>query len=785
MSSTRSSRATRWAWIVSLVAAGGAAMVLAFVLAITTNNRVFYERHYTWLLWVNVGIAALLAVVIAFGVWRLVSRIWSGKFGSRLLVKIAAVFALVGVLPGGLIYLVSYQFVTRSIESWFDVQVEGALDAGLKLGRNTLESLSADLAQKTRLAADRSLDGSERVQAVALERLREQLGARSVALLGSGGQVLAVAWQGTSAEGPRQPERPTPAQLRAARASGAIATLEGLDEEPAAGAAGRTPQAPNARIQALAWVPDRSTQLDGSDRFLQVIQPLPPQLIGNALAVQAAYREYQQRALARDGLRSMYIGTLTLTLVLAVFGALLMSAALGQQIARPLLMLAEGVRRIAHGDLRPAEVFDSRDELGGLTRQFADMTQQLGDARALVQRSLVEIERSKTHLQTILDNLTAGVIVLDRDSRIESVNPGATRILRLPLSAHRGHPLEAVPGLETFAQAVTQRFESHASEPEPGERDQWQDSLDLTGSDGATQTLLMRGAGLPGRARLVVFDDITEVVSAQRTAAWSEVARRLAHEIKNPLTPIQLSAERLRHKLESRLEGSDQQMLVRSVATIVNQVQAMEQLVNEFRDYARMPAVVLRPLDLNALIGEVLGLYGTLIESGRLRAECAGDLPQILGDAKLLRQVIHNLVQNGLDAVVDQGEGQVTVRTDLARYDDGRARAVRLRVIDTGAGFPEKVLKRAFEPYVTTKSKGTGLGLAVVKKIVEEHGARIRLTNVEVPGFGGSEGAVVSGAQVSISFSKLAAEEPSEAAPARSLRGSEASASADTARAPH
>ena len=252
----------------------------------------------------------------------------------------------------------------------------------------------------------------------------------------------------------------------------------------------------------------------------------------------------------------------------------------------------------------------------------------------------------------------------------------------------------------------------------------------------------------------MVFDDITEVVSAQRSAAWAEVARRLAHEIKNPLTPIMLSAERLQHRLASKLEGADQALLARSVNTIVNQVQAMQTLVNEFRDYARLPAADMKPLDLNALAGEVLSLYGQAQDNGLLQGVLAADLPLILGDATQLRQVIHNLVQNGLDAVADRPDGQVELITSVARGEHGELRAVRLTVIDNGPGFADKVLKRAFEPYVTTKAKGTGLGLAVVKKIADEHGARLRAANVHA---GDETDGPVTGARVSLSFSNFAA----------------------------
>ena len=743
-------KATRWAWIISTVAATGAGLVLAFLLSIATNNPALYERHYVWLFWVNLTVATLLVLVIAIAAVRLLLRVKRGKFGSRLLLKLAAIFALVGVVPGVLIYTVSYQFVSRSIESWFDVKVETALDAGLNLGKGTLDAIVTDLATKTRLAAERLGETPGSAQPLALERLREQLSAQDITIVGTNGQTV-LSTGSSSAR--LMPERPAQTLLRQARNLRVVSELVGLDEDAGANA--------SARVRAIALIPTTTFALGEEDRYLMVNQLLPRTLAANALAVQAAYREYQQRALARGGLRKMYIGTLTLALVLAVFGALLLAVALSNQLAQPLLLLAEGVRQVAEGDLSSKPVFASRDELGGLTRSFADMTTQLSDARELVQRSVVQVEGARANLQTILDNLTAGVIVFDRLGHIDTVNPGATRIMRLPLSAYRGQPLANVPGLEAFAEAVSQRFELHSTSPEAGERDHWQDSFELDtttpgGRERNSITLLVRGAAMPQGATLMVFDDITELVSAQRSEAWSEVARRLAHEIKNPLTPIQLSAERLQHKLAAKLEGADQAMLVRSVGTIVNQVQAMKTLVNEFRDYARLPAAHLIPIDLNGLVTEVLGLYGSAQESGRLRADLAPVLPVIVGDSTQLRQVIHNLVQNALDAVAEQPDGHVRIVTEVARTEQGEARAVRLHVIDNGPGFADKVLKRAFEPYVTTKSKGTGLGLAVVKKIADEHGARVRIANLGISSEGDAAGGLARGAQVSLSFAKFA-----------------------------
>jgi len=736
----------------------GISGVLAFLLSIgATGGRGFFERHYVWLFWLNALVATLLVTVIVASAVRLFWRMRRGEFGSRLLLKLAGIFALVGVVPGVLIYTVSYQFVNRSIESWFDVRLASALEAGLNLGRSTLDSMVSDLAQKTHDAAERSFQGdSNQPQLLILERLREQMGARTVALVGSSGQILLASGGDIRS---LTPDRPGPALLRQARANGSASELEGLEDDTQAVQG-------QARIRALAQI-SSGVELrlglagsSGGERYLMVVQRIPAGVLANALAVQNASSEYQQRALERDGLRRMYLGTLTLVLVLAVFAALLLAVMLGNQLARPLLVLADGVRQVAQGDLSVKAALGARDELSGLTRSFADMTQQLADARGMVEQSVSQLESARTHLQTILDNLTAGVLVFEADGRISTANPGAAVILRQ--GELRGQRLAEVHGLHAFAETVEHRFEQHEADAPVDSSDHWQDTFEVQlQAGGDPLTLLVRGASLPMRARLLVFDDISDVVSAQRSAAWSEVARRLAHEIKNPLTPIQLSAERLQHKLEAKLEGSDQSMLTRAVGTIVNQVQAMKQLVNEFRDYARLPSAKLHPLDLNALVAEVLSLYAEAQESGRLTAVLDHDASRIVGDASQLRQVIHNLVQNALDAVHDRPDGHVELALQQSWTPEGQPRSVRLVITDNGPGFAEKVLKRAFEPYVTTKSKGTGLGLAVVKKIADEHAARVRLTNLHGPepagGVLASEGSPsVTGAQVSLSFSKLA-----------------------------
>ena len=739
---SRASVAVRWAVGVGAATMTAIGLVLLFLLTLATNNRALYERNYAWLFGVNVLVAALLLGVLVWIGARLVLRLRKGRFGSRLLVKLAAIFALVGLMPGVLIYVVSYQFVTRSIESWFDVKVEGALVAGVNLARVSLESQAADMAAKTRTASAQVAQGSSATVGLALERIRDQLGATDVVLWNAAGQPIGSAGQSRFS---LNPERPSAALLRSVREQRAVTQIEGLDDiaDPNA--------VQMARVKVLVLVANPGLGLLTEPRFLQATLPLPPALVSNAIEVQEANREYQERALARDGLRRMYVGTLTLSLFLAVFGAVLLAVLLGNQLARPLLVLAEGVREVAAGNLSPKAALPGKDELGGLTRSFAMMTQQLADARAAVEQSMVKVDAARSNLQTILDNLTAGVIVLGEGGIIRSSNPGATRILRAPMAAYEGRPLSEVPGLADFAVAVERHFLAFFGDRDRHGLDHWQQPFELHASSaGAGQhatSLVARGAELPDGAQLLVFDDISEIVSAQRAQAWGEVARRLAHEIKNPLTPIQLSAERLEMKLSGKVPPAEQAILAKSVKTIVDQVDAMKRLVNEFRDYARLPAAELQPLDLNALIADVLHLYGEENASVPVKAELDPRCPRIAGDAQQLRQVVHNLLQNAQDATMQaRAEGKETepfVRIST-RLSESSGR-VRLSISDSGTGFPAHILQRAFEPYVTTKARGTGLGLAVVKKIADEHGARIDLSNR-------MENGELRGAQVSLSF---------------------------------
>jgi nitrogen fixation/metabolism regulation signal transduction histidine kinase len=409
--------------------------------------------------------------------------------------------------------------------------------------------------------------------------------------------------------------------------------------------------------------------------------------------------------------------TLTLTVLLALFTAFALAFVLARRLSAPLSILAEGTQAVAAGDFTPRQAIYSRDELGVLTQSFNQMTRQLDDARRETERHRAEVESARAYLESILANLSAGVLVFDRRFVLRTANDGALTILSDDFNGLLAEAVEAWPRQREFGRSIRDAFAEHGAK-------EWQTQIELERAGGLPQILLLRGTQLPEGSSggyVVVFDDVTRLVAAQRSAAWGEVARRLAHEIKNPLTPIQLSAERLQMKLADKVSGGDAEMLSRSTQTIINQVQAMKRMVDDFSDYARMPAPELATLDLNALVGEVLGLYET--SSATIEVELAPVLPAVWGDPTQLRQIIHNLLRNAEDAQDGVETPKIGISTRLA---DGQA---ELSVTDCGPGFPAEIMARVFEPYVTTKARGTGLGLAIVKKIVDEHNGRINITN--------------------------------------------------------
>ncbi|RFC34695.1 MAG: PAS domain S-box-containing protein [Candidatus Nitrotoga sp. LAW] len=679
---------------------------LLYLLSSASANTELFSRNYYVLLALAGVLASYLTVLVGYQLWQLRGKLKAQVFGAKLTLRLTLFFILIAILPGLLVYAVSVQFLDKSIESWFDLRVEKALEGGLNLGRNALETGLNELSKKGQSTALLLAKQSPGQYTKTLAQLISKGTAQDVALFNKSGKLLAFA---SSSRKP-PPDAPDAGMLREAGQQGLHSIIDTLPDN-------------SLILRALVLVkPQRS--LAGA-RILQLIQPVPKQLAADAEMVRAVYRDYQELSLSRLGLKRLYGITLTLSLLIVLLSAVSAAFFISDRLSAPLAALAEGTRAVAQGDFSRQHPIKSSDELGALTGLFNQMTLQLADAKTTSEQQQRQAEDAKAYLESMLAHLSSGVLVVDEQFRLRSVNSSAAQILGASLLDMQDVPLAEIavrhPLLRSFSDAVMQAFNEVVS----GE---WQRQIERLSKNG-DQILLMRGTRLStatDNSYVVVFDDITHLLQAERQAAWGEVARRLAHEIKNPLTPIQLSAERLQHKLSAKLDGSDAQLLQRATQTIVSQVAAMKNMVTEFADYARAPAPKLVVLDMHQLLREVLGLYEASGSPIILRLNAAQ--AWVKGDATRLRQVIHNLLQNSYDALQNVAQREIIVST----AEEGGA--LKLCVQDNGCGFPEHLLARAFEPYRTTKPKGTGLGLAIVKKIVEEHGGSIVIENVAAGG---------------------------------------------------
>jgi len=772
---------TRFLRYLTVVGAAVSGICLFFIASLADQAAVF-EKYYIWLFGLNSLLAVGLLSLIVLLLSRLYRRYKKKEFGTRLLARLVLLFATLAILPGALIYAVSVQFVSRSIETGFDTRVEKAIDAGLNLGRSALDNSLNELIIRAHRSAQELAELSESNRVILLSRLFDQHQPLDAAIVNSKGILISS----TGGQlGSLLPEMPTSTMLRTARNSREFSGYEGgnepaSDSEAVPKLTSKTSRQTGIRLRVVVMIPSNqhSLSLHEEAQFLQLIEPIPEAIRINTDTLVSANAKYQELAASRASLREIYIATLTLTLLLAIFASIVSAFLLAADLIKPILLLAEGTKAVAEGNLSPTPIIASSDELGSLTKSFNIMTRQLFEARATVEKNRSEIQNAKAYLESVLANMSAGVMVLDQHFQLVTCNESVERILHLSVENYISKPLADIPGLANFAQAIAQAFsesnaqsaagdnadqhwqqqielslqlvEEHGSErnserdsernsEQNSERNLSQDFGEIGKSKTQTITLLARGSHLPvssGMGSVVVFDDITNIISAQRSIAWGEVGRRLAHEIKNPLTPIQLSAERLQMKLLDKLTDADAAILTKSTTTIVNQVNSMKRMVDDFRDYARTPPALLTPLNLNGLIDEVMNLYIGGDDVDVVRVKLSPDVPTILGDATQLRQVIHNLLQNAQDSVNEKHgnspERQIDVITEVVHYTNSEREiqhAASLSIVDNGIGFSSKILSRVFEPYATSKPKGTGLGLAIVKKIVEEHGGRIDIKN--------------------------------------------------------
>ncbi|OOG28659.1 two-component sensor histidine kinase [Thioalkalivibrio denitrificans] len=670
-----------------------------YVMGDAARHSARFERLYIWLLLFNTLALVFLAVLIGTKVYQAIRQVVHREPGSRLTLKLVVIFVVLALAPVSIVYYFSMKFLDEGIDSWFDVRVEKALEDALELSRTSLDLRTRQLTRQTEGLVDDLVDISESLAPLTLNDLRQRSGAVELTLIGSNNRIVASSIGDTLR---RLPSLPSQEVFLVLAQRQTYAALEPVYDT-------------GLYIRVVVAVPAPRPGEEG--RILQAIYPVEGRMSALADSVQDAFSEYKEFAYLREPLKQSFAITLSLALLVSVLAAIWAAFYSAGRLVAPIRELAEGTRLVAAGEYHKRLPVSQRDELGFLVRSFNAMTATLAATRDEAERSRRLAESQRAYLQTVLQHLSSGVITLDHQGVLRTANTAAALILEADLDELAGRSLADIG----HGNALVERFHEQIVPLIHREDHEWHAQITLFGT-GGRKVLMCRGVALPAESGsrggiVIVFDDITALLQAQRDAAWGEVARRLAHEIKNPLTPIQLSAERLQRKLLPHMDTDQARILQRATHTIVQQVEAMKKMVNAFGDYARTPQMAVTPLNLNALVREVADLYGS--ERRRLKLKLADDLPDIQADAGRMRQLLHNLIKNGLEALDGVKDPRLEIETRCVR--EARCTVVELSVRDNGPGLPEEFMPRLFEPYVTSKPKGTGLGLAIVKKIVEEH----------------------------------------------------------------
>lgn len=692
--------------------AAWAALVLGALaaLALTAQNSAQFGRLQPWILLVSVAGVAVFAVLLARKITQLVRAYRAHIPGSRLTARTVSVFGLLVILPLLTVYVFSLEFLNRGIDSWFRVEIKQGLNDALVLSRAALDLRMREHAERTEVYAQR-LSGLSEVEAIiSLDDERRASGAAEIVLYGEHERIVAASSSGAVEV---LPERPPSDLVRQVREGRPFVMLEPLNEGEYV-------------IRTAAPLPGGSER-----RYLVATYEVPPQLAALADAVQRAYSQYGDLAALREPLKYSFRLTLTMVLLVTMLAAIYGAIFSAQILFKPVQDLMEGTRAVAKGDFGTRLPLTSRDEMGFLVQSFNDMTKRLRRAREETERSQLEVERERERLSVILARLSTGVLVTDRELRLRIANQAAAAILGVDLTAHAG---ETLADLATGSDPLRQFVEQLRARFAAG-REEWREQLEIAGDTGS-RVLVCACVPLPDevgeRSYVIVFDEVTALLQAQRDAAWGEVARRLAHEIKNPLTPIQLSAERMQRRFQASMGPEDAQVLERATRTIVQQVETMKAMVNAFSEYARSPEMHVAAFELNGLVTEVADLFRPSDGAIEIVTTLDPALGQIEADRGRIRQILNNLLTNSMEALEGVRPARIEVVTEFAARDgagpDGAGLAV-ISVSDNGPGFQRELLPRIFDPYVTSKPRGTGLGLAIVKKIVEEHGGRIEADN--------------------------------------------------------
>lgn len=678
-------------------------LVSLYLMSRVTENSEEFGRLYSTLLLVSVGELVILVGLIGTNLFRLARQYRSYATGSRLTVRLVVMFVILAVTPVSIVYYFSLEFLRRGIDSWFDVRVEEALSDALELSRTLLDDRMREQLKLTQRIAVELSEVPKPQLTLALDELRYRASAEELTMFALDGSIVSFSSRDPMAIVPNRPHKSLISQAR----KGDFVGLDSIRNKL------------YVRVLIAIQGPTSTRQ----PHILQSLFPVAERLGTLTDGVQSAYEHYQKLSYLRNPLKFSYIVTLSLVLLLSLLTAVWAAFNAARRLVAPIRLLAIGTRQVSEGDYGRRLPLPSNDEFGFLVQSFNDMSGKIANARDEAARSQQSAEEQRAYLEAVLGRLSSGVLALDHEQKLRTANAAASQILGVDLTSVLQYPLVSIGEkhnhLAQFFSTLLPRLAHNSQE--------WREEVVLLGA-GGRQVLMCRGASLLGDAgHVIVFDDITALIQVQRDAAWGEVARRLAHEIKNPLTPIQLSAERLRHKYLKTMDSKDAELLDRSTHTIVQQVEVLKEMVNAFSEYARTPKLALQPLDLHKLIGEVLDLYSTNERRVRFETNFDDALPTVIADSGRMRQLLNNLIKNAIEAMEEGKEGNVKVTTH--RIEQSGFAVAELRIEDHGPGFPSDLLGKLFDPYVTTKPKGTGLGLAIVKKIVEEHGGVIWAEN--------------------------------------------------------
>ena len=693
-------------YIITIVSFIGISLLILLAKAIS-NSDLISSDSFRALLGLNILFIFSLIVLIGFQIFRLLQNVKKEITGSRLTLRLVMSFALMGVVPVLIVYLVSVNFLTKSIESWFDVKVESALEGGLTLGQKTIDILMKDIELKGKSIAYSigNVDPEQRYSL--LTDLREKFRIQDAVIFDQNSIIIEVSSEKSDLIPP-------------------IPNIKDL-EKGGRGFFGRIEEKDGEQIFLKTFTPILTKNVNSKTLILQLTQPIPPSIANLALSVESVYSEYQQLTYSRNSLKIIYILTLTLVLLLALLSSVSASFVISRRFSSPLAMLADATRQISKGNYKKIISKQGKDEIGVLISSFNSMTSQLEDATNNSEKDRERLEVARTFLETILAHLTTGVIVLDQAKIIRLNNIAASKILKIKSSDMSNMPMSEIVDKYLLFKPMYEFVESYIDSDKKNKKEESQE-FKLNKENEQESTIMLQITPIKNnkdKSYVLVIDDISEVTQAQRHRAWGEIARRLAHEIKNPLTPIQLSAERIQHKFKNKLNKEDSEILERSTNTIVNQVNSLKIMVNEFAEYARPTKIQKDAVQIDKLIDEVVALYE--IEK-IITIKKDRKIPTIYADQNKLRQVIINLLENSQDALkeIKNKKIMISIRNKIG--------GIELTVEDNGVGIPDIIIGRIFEPYVTSKKTGTGLGLAIVHKIVEEHEGKITIDRIKNSG---------------------------------------------------